>query len=216
MESLTQVQIDKLIEDHLGLVYFLANKVRRNLPIAHDFDDLVGYGMVGLVEAANHYKPSKGTEFTTFAFPRINGSIYDGVSKLSWMSRARYSRLVRKRRMAELDEDLDANELEQQSLINVSSLTDEVIREPVSETENSVENQFYREEEGERLGLLIAELPDRERLLIQLIYIEGVSLVEASDRIGVSKSWGSRMHQNTLEKLGKSLDNPVGKAGRSI
>ncbi len=208
MEPLTQIQIDKLIEDHLGLVYFLATKVRRNLPIAHDFDDLVGYGMVGLVEAANHYKPSKGTEFTTFAFPRVNGSIYDGVSKLSWMSRARYSRLVRERRLAELN----GIELEQRDLINVSSLDDEVVREPESEEQNSVENQFSRGEEEERLGLLIEELPVRERQLIQLIYIEGVSLVQAAERIGVSKSWGSRMHQNILEKLAKLLNKPVGKA----
>ncbi|MBI2478327.1 MAG: sigma-70 family RNA polymerase sigma factor, partial [Planctomycetia bacterium] len=81
-----------LIEEGQALVHSLATKIARNLPMRVDLDDLIAYGQVGLAEAARQFDPSRGTQFTTFAYYRIRGAIYDGVSKMSWTSRARYAR----------------------------------------------------------------------------------------------------------------------------
>lgn len=80
----------ELMEDAQGLVISLASNVRRKIPFRVDLDDLIAYGEVGLAEAARDYDPSKGAAFTTFAYYRVRGAIYDGLSKMSWTSRARY------------------------------------------------------------------------------------------------------------------------------
>ena len=118
--------IDLLVEDNQGLVYHLALRVHRRLPVKQDLDDLIGYGMIGLVEAAKKFQRNRGIEFTTFAYPRVNGAIYDGVSKMSWMSRSRYNRLMKERAKAEAaateagGESINTSGPEE--LINVGSL----------------------------------------------------------------------------------------------
>jgi RNA polymerase sigma factor for flagellar operon FliA len=58
---------------------------------------------------------------------------------------------------------------------------------------------------NEALRSLISELPADERNLIQSTYFEGLSLQKAADRMGISKSWASRLHANTLKRLAKSV-----------
>ena len=57
-----------------------------------DFDDLVEYGVIGLLEAADRFDPSIGANFMTFAYYRIRGAIYDGLRGMGWMSRTEYAK----------------------------------------------------------------------------------------------------------------------------
>ena len=197
-------RVDLLIEENQPLVYHLAMKVHRKIPVKQDLEDLIGYGMVGLVEAANKYRPQLKIEFTTFAYPRINGAIYDGVSKLSWMSRSRYRRLMAVKEKAESEGDVEAAQAADAKLESVSLLDNEIAQSVVDDDETA-EVRASRHEEGKVLGKLIEQLPDRERRLIELIYIDGLALQDASERLGVSKSWGSRMHAKTLASLALKL-----------
>lgn len=61
------------IEDNIGLVYTVANKFKHNKLLEHD--DIVGFGMVGLVEAAKRFDDSKGVKFSTYAYITIYGNI---------------------------------------------------------------------------------------------------------------------------------------------
>ena len=54
---------------------------------------MISYGQLGLAEAARDFDITRGGQFTTFAYYRIRGAIYDGVSKMSWVSRAHYHRV---------------------------------------------------------------------------------------------------------------------------
>ena len=197
--------IDRLVEDNQGLVYHLAMKVFRRLPVRQDLDDLVGYGMIGLVEAAKKYQPKRGIEFTTFAYPRINGAIYDGVSKLSWMSRSRYKRLMKLKAQAEEEGDTETSDRVSEDMMGVSSLDPETVQAIVSDEQETAETNAVRDEEHRLLSQLIEKLPNREKRLITMIYIEGLTLQDASERIGISKSWASRMHSKTLTKLSVDL-----------
>ena len=89
----TQKTPQELIESGQGLVISIAARVSRNIPVKVDMEDLIAYGEVGLAEAARDFEPNRGVEFTTFAYRRVRGAIYDGLSKMSWISRARYKRL---------------------------------------------------------------------------------------------------------------------------
>jgi RNA polymerase sigma factor for flagellar operon FliA len=78
---------DELAERHLPLVIHIARDFRKRIPSSVDFDDLVGAGNIGLVEAARRFSPNKGASFTTFARHRIRGAIADFLRKLDPVSR---------------------------------------------------------------------------------------------------------------------------------
>jgi RNA polymerase sigma factor for flagellar operon FliA len=73
-------------------VQAIARKVKRTLGAAIELDDLVGYGSKGLVEAAERFDGRAGVAFTTFAYYRIRGAMYDGIRAMGWYSRADYAR----------------------------------------------------------------------------------------------------------------------------
>src|SRR5262252_2446389 len=81
-----------LVEQHLPLVQSIARKVKRTLSAAIDIEDLVGYGSKGLVEAAERFDARHGVAFTTFAYYRIKGAMFDGLRTMGWYSRADYAR----------------------------------------------------------------------------------------------------------------------------
>ena len=78
---------DELAEQHLRLVIHIARDFRKRLPPSIDFDDLVGAGNLGLVEAARRFHPNTGASFATFARHRIRGAIADFLRKLDPVSR---------------------------------------------------------------------------------------------------------------------------------
>src|SRR5437762_13207886 len=83
---------DRLVEQHLSLVQAIAAKLKRTLGRSIDFDDLVGYGTKGLLEAAQRFDPTQGATFTTFAYYRVRGAMLDGLRTMGWYSRADYAR----------------------------------------------------------------------------------------------------------------------------
>ena len=105
--------VQQLIEECQGLVRSLAIAARRNLPQSVELDDLVAYGQVGLVEAARNFDPSRGNRFSTYAYYRIRGAIYDGMAKMSWFGRGTQNQLQADRLSnevlsAEAEEDASA------------------------------------------------------------------------------------------------------------
>jgi RNA polymerase sigma factor for flagellar operon FliA len=216
--------LDQLIDEGQALVRSLAFSVSRSNP-APDLDDLISYGQVGLAEAAREYDPSHGAQFTTFAYYRIRGAIYDGMSKMSWTSRARYNRF-RYERMA--NEALQAenpettasdsvadqarwlrNMSEKLAVVYLASGGDDEhsgVRESSLEDPRATPSGLIAGREiCEKLSELVNSLPAPESRLIRTIYFEGATLQEAANRIGISKSWASRMHTKVLEQLARSL-----------
>jgi RNA polymerase sigma factor FliA len=216
----------ELIQEGQGLVRSLATKIWRSLPMKADLDDLVAYGEVGLAEAARDFDPEQGVLFTTFAYYRVRGAIYDGVSQMSWTSRARYQRM-RFRRMADevleqesrnpgtgetaLDRDASwvAGVSEKLAIIffagrkgEEGGLRDSTLADPDS---NPASQLVAQRETVERVHELVEQLPHVERQLITAVYFEGATLKDAGVRMGISKSWASRMHAKALERLAQSL-----------
>ena len=85
--------MNELIDQAQGLVHSLAAGIARSLPVRADMDDLIAYGELGLAQAARDFDPAIGVAFTTFAYHRIRGAIYDGLAQMTWTSRAQYRRL---------------------------------------------------------------------------------------------------------------------------
>src|SRR4051812_46083884 len=81
-----------LAEQYIPYVRSIAGKIKKTVAKEIDFEDLVEYGMIGLLEAADRYDPKFGANFMTFAYYRIHGAIYDGLRGMGWMSRSEYAK----------------------------------------------------------------------------------------------------------------------------
>ena len=78
---------DKFIRQYMPLVKYVAGKVSVGMPGSVDFDDLVGYGQFGLLDAINKFDPDKNVKFKTYAVTRIRGAIFDELRALDWVPR---------------------------------------------------------------------------------------------------------------------------------
>lgn len=216
------------IEQSQGLVRSLAWKISRGLPAHVEFDDLVAYGQVGLAEAARDFDPSRGGQFSTFAYYRIRGAIYDGLGKMAWFRRPRNRKLRFEKAAAEVlaseaaapPAPSDDSASTQESWNWLKGLTSQLAMaylmthsDDGERQEMQLEDQHASEPEeivasieGQKiLNELIEELPEQSRTLIQAAYFEGLTLQEAGQRIGISKAWASRLHAKTLDRLAAAL-----------
>lgn len=224
MTATTEKSPADLIRDGQGLVHSLAGKVQRAIGVRIDLDDLIAYGQVGLAEAAREFDPKQGCQFTTFAYYRVRGAIYDGVSKMSWTSRSRYNRLrYEQSANAVLQAEADhgtadrtvadgakwlRNTADRLAVVYLATQSDEgsgIRDSTIPDTIETPDTLAAAKEIRQRLSEMVNDLPVDERQLIRTIYFEGHTLQEAADRLGISKSWASRLHAKILDRLGRSL-----------
>src|SRR3954470_2467396 len=78
----------QLVDDNVPFVRAAAAKLKESLPREVEFDDLVAYGMEGLLEAAERYEKRFGVAFTTFAWYRVRGAMFDGLRAMGYSSKA--------------------------------------------------------------------------------------------------------------------------------
>lgn len=226
---------EELAVRYLPLVKFVAGRVRMTLPAFVDEEDLVGYGVLGLLDALGKFDPARGVKFETYAVTRIRGAILDGLRALDWVpahvrQRVRelqgaYARLeVRLGRPATEEEvaeelSISTDELSRRiteaastSLVSLEGLWAAEAREgpvlsslPDREAPDPVEQAEW-EERKEFLARAIERLPDRERLIITLFYYEGLTLKEISRLLGVSPGRVSQLHAQAMLRLKASLE----------
>ncbi|MBP5464729.1 MAG: RNA polymerase sigma factor WhiG [Treponema sp.] len=79
---------DQFIRQYMPLVKYVAGKVSSGMPESVEFDDLVGYGQFGLLDAISKYDPDKNVKFKTYAVTRIRGAIFDELRELDWVPRS--------------------------------------------------------------------------------------------------------------------------------
>jgi RNA polymerase sigma factor for flagellar operon FliA len=217
----------QLVEQGQQLVVRLATDIRRRIPFRAELDDLIAYGQVGLAEAARDFDERQGSRFITYAYYRIRGAIYDGVSSMSWTSRA-YRRKLRQRAATERlgqhspgqpangtshsdqpDQTPWLSELRARLAVvapalptDQPGLRDSTIADLAALAPPAI---AAARETGERLRRLIDALPSQAARLIRLVYFDGLTLQQAAERLSVSRSWASRLHAQTLQQLARAL-----------
>ena len=214
----------QLIADGQALVRSLAYRIQRSVPVKVDLEDLIAYGEVGLAESARDFDPSHGTQFSTFAYYRIQGAIYDGLAKMTWTSRSRNKR-IRFEQMAqatlenECQGSMNADSTSQHGawfaktteklavVYLASGGTDEEsnFAERVVDTAEEAPQMVLHREASNKLKELVSMLPHDEQRLVNIVYFEGQTLQDASSQLGISKSWASRLHARILERLAGQL-----------
>ena len=79
---------DALVMSHVGLVKSMAGRLARRLPPQVEVSELIGVGVLGLIDAAGRYRPSLGVPFDAFARCRIHGAMLDALRGLDWAPRS--------------------------------------------------------------------------------------------------------------------------------
>lgn len=222
----------QLVENHLGQVRALACQLKERFRVPFEVDELVAYGVQGLLEAAERYNPDAGTAFFSFAFQRVRGAMCDGMRQMGWLSRREYERYRAEVAAQAYLEGLAFEEAEAEAsgsggeesiertleevsqalagvaAIFVSSLDSEHIPDDCMHTsELGAEAQLLAHERRIRVYEAIARLPERERRLLALYYLEGKTLDEAGEALSLSKSWASRLHTRAVNLLRAELED---------
>lgn len=231
------VSREALVEEHISLVRFLAMRLSAKLPPSIEVDDLVGAGMLGLIDAADKFDPSRGIRFRTYAERRVRGAILDHLRSLDWAPRS-LRRRARELESAHSELErahgraVDASEVaafleipidELQNLVSeinsvqVASLhagvdasgeqagANDPIHSVPAPAEHSPFSVYEREELRARLAAAVDLLPEKERLVISLYYVEELTMKEIGTVIGVNESRVSQIHSKAIGRLRSSL-----------
>lgn len=192
----------ELIARHEKMVVGLANRLRRELSLRGDLDDLIAFGFGGLLEAHHRFDPARGVQFQAFAYHRVRGAMLDGVRKMSQLPRRAHERF-----QAANDRSPTAapTALDKAFTRMSASLTGATLLQGRfgDETPEAV---LLRNESLTRLLGALSSLSPRQRVLVRGFYFEGRSLDAMSKELGISKSWASRLHTNALRHLRQALE----------
>lgn len=212
---------EQIINKYANLVKIVAGRLSIYANSQIEYDDLVSYGVFGLIDAIDKFDYEKGFKFETYASLRIRGEIIDNIRKLDWVPRA----LRQKNKMllnaitqfelkngkepsqeelsVILDMSIDevANMIKNSSLYNLISLDnyldqshEKVNNTLVTNDMESPEKVLEKKEQKEILINIIEQLTEKQRQVIMLYYYEDLTLKEISKIMNVSESRISQIH----------------------
>jgi RNA polymerase sigma factor for flagellar operon FliA len=223
---------ERLIERYLPLVKSVAAWVAGRLPSHLRLDDLYSAGMLGFLDAIEHYDPEVGVAFATYADARIRGAIFDDLRRLDCVPR-RVRRQIRDAQQAfdrlcqRLDREPAEEEIAAELGIDVAQyrrLLDEGVTlvpldappgrldEP-GQVRDTVADAglpdpllaLESKERRVRLGRIIDGLPERERQVLALYYFEELTMAEVGKVLGVTESRVSQIHSSAVMRLRNAL-----------
>ena len=228
-EVLMASQPNDNILDHIGLVKRVALHLKTRLPNFMELEELIQVGTIGLIEAAKSFDESKGVEFEIFARTRIRGAILDQVRKLSYLPRsamvnirdhneasaALSAELGREPTQSELADFMGKNledfhkERTHAYRFQTVSLESQVLEDvevPAVEV-NEPETELVESQLLEALAESIEILPEREKTIISLYYVEEMNLKEIGAVLEISESRVSQILSSTVKLLRKHMDS---------
>ncbi len=226
---------EKIIIEYAGLVKVVAGRLSIYLGYNVEYDDLVGYGTFGLIDAIDKYDFEKGVKFETYASVRIRGAILDQIRKMDWIPRtlrqkqkrvdAAYRKIELETGRPATDEEI-AKELEisldeldewqnQTKISNLISLDDYMeqgeTKVDIASSEDYVQPEKVVEQQALKQILVDALelLTEKEKKVIVFYYYEELTLKEISNILEVTESRVSQLHTKALQKLRNKLGNNV-------
>lgn len=202
-----------------------------------EYDDLVGYGVFGLIDAIDKYDNMKAVKFETYASLRIRGAILDQIRKMDWIPRtirqkqkkidAAIKEIENEKGRAATDEEIakslgisDEEYLSWQSQMKVTGVvsldefmesgTEAPAQQNSQQRFETPEEVIEKEEMKKVLGQALELLTEKEKKVILLYYYEDLTLKEISNVLEVSESRISQLHTRALQKLKSKMGNYMG------
>lgn len=215
------------------MVDFVANRLAIGLPKNILKEDLVSYGIMGLIDAIEKFDYMRGLQFETYASWRIRGAIIDGLRQGDWVPRSIREKAKKIEEAYQLLEqqflrsvsdaeictylqisDQDFQQMLQEVAVTTICSIDEPIREEESETRLSLiidekaKNPEHKVNEfflKEVITKAIERLTEKERTVVSLFYYEELSLSEIAEVMSLSPSRISQLHSKAILRLRGSI-----------
>lgn len=221
---------DALIEGHLPQVKFMALRLAAKLPPWVELNDLIGAGVLGLLDAVEKFDSTKGVMFKTYAEMRVRGAILDSLRDLDWAPRsmrrrareveAAYAQVERAGGHATEEEVAAVLKLSlaefQQLLQDLRGLTITGL-DDVEDDGPGMAHQLPADraptplamcenaETRQYLSGAIDRLGERERQVVALYYVEELTMKEIGAVLGVTESRVSQVHTQAVVRLRTAL-----------
>lgn len=226
--SKSSVIREQIIIEYVPLVKLVAGRLAIYLGSNVEYDDLVSYGIFGLIDAIDKFDYGKGIKFETYASLRIRGAILDQIRKLDWIPRS-----VRQKKKAidaaihkleiekgvnvsdeeiakelGIEEDEYLNWMAQTNISNVSSLEDFLDQGNEVKASSNIsymrvepEHVVQENELKKSIEDALSSLTEKEKKVVLLYYYEELTLKEISKVMDVSESRVSQLHSKALKKM---------------
>lgn len=223
---------EQIIIEYVPLVKLVAGRLNMYLGYTVEYDDLVSYGVFGLIDAIDKFDYDKGIKFETYASLRIRGSILDQIRKMDWIPRSvRQKQKQIENAVAKLEKEKGVNIKDKDiaeelgisvneyrnwegmaNISNVASL-DEFMEQGTEGSVKEFRNTTYlepeeavdRDEKKKMLMDALELLTEKEKKVVLLYYYEELTLKEVASVLEVSESRISQLHSKALEKMKKHL-----------
>jgi RNA polymerase sigma factor FliA len=225
---------EQLILEYADLIKYVAGRLSIYFGSNVEYDDLIGYGVFGLIDAIEKFDTTKKVKFETYASLRIRGAIIDSIREQDWAPRSlRKKSKDLEKAWSELENGLGHAATDQQVAEHMGISIDELNKlvqemnmsqmvslddylEQNSESgldlsdSTSVDMQPERRMEGvevrEILSEAIEKLPEKEKLVVSLYYYEELTLKEISAIMKVSESRISQLHTKAILRMRGRLE----------
>ena len=228
---------EKLIWEYAPLVKLVAGRLSMYLGYNVEYEDLVSYGIFGLIDAIDKFDSMKAVKFETYASLRIRGAILDQIRKMDWIPRTiRQKQKKIDSAMKEIEQDTgrmatdeeiakklgitDDDYLGWQSQMKITGLvsldeflesgTESIPQQGTQHRFESPEEVIEKTELKKTLELALELLTEKEKKVILLYYYEDLTLKEISNVLEVSESRISQLHTRALQKMKTKMGNYMG------
>jgi RNA polymerase sigma factor FliA len=224
---------DQLITEYLPYVKRIVQRLAVHLPSTVDIDDLMNVGVIGLIQAVDRYDPRRDNKFMTYAIFRIKGAVLSELRARDFLSRSNrrkirelesaYLRLEQKLGREADDQEI-ARELgvdleqvyrtKQMSSISFISLEElgvssrdekEKLLSYLINNEDDALSMTKLKELKEAMAQAIKQLPEKERLVISLYYLDELTMKETGKVLGITESRVSQIHSQAILHLRTKL-----------
>ncbi|MBR1478101.1 MAG: FliA/WhiG family RNA polymerase sigma factor [Lachnospiraceae bacterium] len=241
----SQESREALILEYAQLVKIVAGRLSMYLGYNVEYEDLVSYGIFGLIDAIDKFDSLKEVKFETYASLRIRGSILDQIRKMDWIPRTirqKQKKIETAIREIETDKGRSATDEEIAEKLGITDdefvdwqsqmkITGLVSLNEYMESGSDIPQDYYgqttarfdspeekveKEELTKVLGEALKLLTDKEQKVIALYYFEELTLKEIANILEVSESRISQLHTRALQKMRTKMGLYMGILGDGV
>ena len=224
---------DQLITEYLPYVKRIVHRIAVHLPSTIDIDDLMNVGVIGLIQAVDRYDPSRDNKFMTYAVFRIKGAVLSELRSRDFLSRSNRRKIrdlenaclkLEQKLGREVDDFEVANELgldveqiyrtKQMSSISFISFEElgfssrdekEKLLSYLIDNDDNALTLTRLKELKDAVARAIEQLPEKEKLVISLYYLEELTMKETGKVLDITESRVSQIHSQAIFRLRAKL-----------
>ena len=224
---------DQLITEYLPYVKRIVHRIAVHLPSTVDIDDLMNVGVIGLIQAVDRYDPGRDNKFMTYAVFRIKGAVLSELRSRDFLSRSNRRKIrdlenvclkLEQKLGREVDDDEVAQALgidveqvyrtKQMSSISFISFEElgfssrdekEKLLSYLVDNDDDALTLARLKELKDAVARTIEQLPEKEKLVISLYYLEELTMKETGKVLGITESRVSQIHSQAILRLRAKL-----------